>query len=728
MSSSQSGPRLLPGLVWCLIPAFWCNSPAHAGLFDSNLLGNPGFEDYYTGSGPDWQDGLVVQYNVQTANGTSRGVQPWTNVGSYVCAIRSDGPGSANGGDFFGMGGRFAAGAGSISTLRQDVDLAACGFQAVDLDSQTLVLSAGAYLSSWPSDGDTVAVRVEYLNTTGQSLGVAYDTGPQNVDTWTRYASPLVPVVPGTRFIRFDATFTKAAGTNNDGRIDDAWVVLFPASPPASPMSDRNLVCNPGFEQSTRGWTCPLGNPRTRLAGLDDVPVHGGQYALFGGQTGINGAARQSIAFQEFDPARYGFSDELLNDPQQIWFVKLSAWIYGLGEVGQAKLRLEMYDRYGTLLDAYDSGRVRANKSPRLFNFQIVLPPKTKQMVLIYDTLDTAGTNIDGYLDDVSLILSRVPYHPARIKALTAAHRGNSIVAPENTLSALRASIGAAHLAEFDVYPCQTGELVVMHDSTVGRTTDGTGNITSLSLAQLSVLDAGSWFSPDFTGEKVPTMAEAISTLLPHVTPLIERKGGSAAAYVSELQQLGVQQQVVIQSFDWNFLAQVHALDPTIRLGALGSGTLGASQIQQVRNAGASFIAWASGGVNATTLDMVHNADLDLFVWTVNNLTDVQYFISLGVDGIITDHPAAVSWITNPHWCRADFDVDGDVDPQDLLQFELCRTGPGVPWHDAWCGPTDIDVDWDVDQTDFGYFQRCFSDVDSVADPDCAAKPSRYGP
>ena len=95
---------------------------------------------------------------------------------------------------------------------------------------------------------------------------------------------------------------------------------------------------------------------------------------------------------------------------------------------------------------------------------------------------------------------------------LVEAHRGYSAIAPENTLASIRAGAGIADLTEWDVRVTADGALVVMQDSTVDRTTNGTGAVSALTLAQFQSLDAGSWFSPAYAGEPPPTMAEAITT------------------------------------------------------------------------------------------------------------------------------------------------------------------------------------------------------------------------
>src|SRR5664279_2601025 len=139
---------------------------------------------------------------------------------------------------------------------------------------------------------------------------------------------------------------------------------------------------------------------------------------------------------------------------------------------------------------------------------------------------------------------------PALGSVLVIGHRGNDLFAPENTVASFKAALGKADLVEFDGRLSSEGVLVVMHDDSVDRTTDGTGAIASLTLAQLQALDAGSWFSTNFTGERIPTLAQALQAILPQSTPLIHQYTGSAAQYVTALDQLGATTNVVVQSFD----------------------------------------------------------------------------------------------------------------------------------------------------------------------------------
>jgi glycerophosphoryl diester phosphodiesterase len=126
-----------------------------------------------------------------------------------------------------------------------------------------------------------------------------------------------------------------------------------------------------------------------------------------------------------------------------------------------------------------------------------------------------------------------------------------------------------------DVRVTADGQLVLMHDSTVDRTTNGTGSVASMTLAQLKTLDAGFWFSPAFEGEPVPTMAEVVAaSIAMDIEPLIERKTGTASVYHAEfLAESLASDEFRVIAFDWGFLDALDGLNPAYNLGALGSGT-----------------------------------------------------------------------------------------------------------------------------------------------------------
>ncbi len=219
------------------------------------------------------------------------------------------------------------------------------------------------------------------------------------------------------------------------------------------------------------------------------------------------------------------------------------------------------------------------------------------------------------------------------------AHRGYSSLAPENTIASCNAAREFADWVEFDVRVTLDDQLILMHDGTVDRTTNGAGDVGAQTLAELRQLDAGSWFSPDFSGELVPLMSEAVLATRPDMQPFIERKTGSAALYVDLIHALRIEHEAVIIAFDWDFLAEVEALSPAIRTGALGSEALTLAEIGAIQARGIDFIDWAHGTVTAETIDLVHAYGMELHVWTVNDANRMQTLIDGGIDGITTDDP-----------------------------------------------------------------------------------------
>ena len=222
---------------------------------------------------------------------------------------------------------------------------------------------------------------------------------------------------------------------------------------------------------------------------------------------------------------------------------------------------------------------------------------------------------------------------------LIVAHRGNSTFAPENTGAAFQAALGRADMVELDVNITLDGEFVVTHDAKVDRTSDGTGTISAMTLEELRNLDLGSWFHPAFAGERILTLEEALNAIIPHAVPLVERKAGSAEAYVAEIHRLGVATNIVLQSFDWSFITTVHQLDPTIPLAVLGQKTLDAATIDAILATGAETAAFHMNYVNPDGIALLKGAGLACFVWTVDGI-NIPKFIDMGVDGIISNDPA----------------------------------------------------------------------------------------
>jgi len=237
----------------------------------------------------------------------------------------------------------------------------------------------------------------------------------------------------------------------------------------------------------------------------------------------------------------------------------------------------------------------------------------------------------------------------ARPQILVIAHRGDSKVAPENTLPAFASAAKAgADFVELDYFHSADGVPVVFHDADLDRTTNAISmwgaskvKIGAKSLAELKELDAGSWFKPAFAGTRIPTLNEALDTIQPGSMTLIERKGGDPATCVNLLRERKLLDQVVVQAFDWAYLEGCHKLAPELVLAALGHNPFKPEQLDEIAKTGARIVAWEDRYSDASTIAAIHARDWKAWVWTVDKPERVTELVAAKVDGIITNRPAA---------------------------------------------------------------------------------------
>ena len=241
-----------------------------------------------------------------------------------------------------------------------------------------------------------------------------------------------------------------------------------------------------------------------------------------------------------------------------------------------------------------------------------------------------------------------------RDKPLVIAHRGASGVAPENTLAAFEVAISAgADAIELDVTRCSSGELLVIHDSTVDRTTNGSGLVHTMSYLVLRDLDAGCWFSEEFRGQQLPSLSEVLDSVGGRIKLNIEIKGHRLRDERIEVDIAGLVRQrhledsVVISSFNPLSLRRMRQIAPGIKRGLLYSSEMpfylarAWSRVLVSPDAlhphytmvDESYVRWA------------RRKGYRVNVWTVNHLPEMERLIALGVDGIITNHPSLLRGI-----------------------------------------------------------------------------------
>lgn len=246
-------------------------------------------------------------------------------------------------------------------------------------------------------------------------------------------------------------------------------------------------------------------------------------------------------------------------------------------------------------------------------------------------------------------------------------------VAPENTLPSFRKAFDdGAGFVELDVRGTKDGEVVVIHDATLNRTTNGRGPVNQRTLQELKALDAGYWFTPDggisypFRAKKIeiPTLEEFLSSF-PQARAVVEIKPGLppiTKKVVELIRRLGKENQVLLATEDDQIMKDMRAEIEGARLTVATGFSYGEV---------AAFIQWVTGArktafrppgqalqipceyrgitlVSDLSVEAAHEVGLEMFVWTVNDVGEMERLLALGVDGIITDYPARLRDLLKP--------------------------------------------------------------------------------
>jgi glycerophosphoryl diester phosphodiesterase len=237
---------------------------------------------------------------------------------------------------------------------------------------------------------------------------------------------------------------------------------------------------------------------------------------------------------------------------------------------------------------------------------------------------------------------------------LVVAHRGHRAAFPEQTLPAFEAAIALGCRAiEADLQLTRDGRLVMMHDLTVDRTTDGHGPVATATLAELEALDAGSWFDPRFAGTRIPTVEELLALAIPAgVTLCLEVKGTTeaapdvAVALVGLLRDRGLLDRVFVSSFDHAALATARRMAPDIllapeRLPEHAPPDPGEA-VRQARATGATVLQHRWDELTVEVVDALHAADVAVWTWPTDTLESIEVSVRTGADGVIGDD---VAWL-----------------------------------------------------------------------------------
>ena len=248
----------------------------------------------------------------------------------------------------------------------------------------------------------------------------------------------------------------------------------------------------------------------------------------------------------------------------------------------------------------------------------------------------------------------------AKPAPLVVAHRGASDEFPENTLPAFAEAVrvGAA-IVELDFHQTKDGVLVCLHDATLDRTTDARAvfggeklAVAARSAEELARLDAGRWKHARFAGTRIPTLAEALDVIQPRAITMIEHKAGRAEDLVELLRSKNLIERVLVQSFDWDWLATLHVLEPRIAIAALCGDPVTDARLDDVARTGAEILHWDHRRLRVE--DVAHMRERKFLVCTYTIDADVALVgaPSLGLDLVTTNVPARLVALIEAGHCR----------------------------------------------------------------------------
>ncbi|CAG0944938.1 glycerophosphoryl diester phosphodiesterase [Anaerolineae bacterium] len=247
---------------------------------------------------------------------------------------------------------------------------------------------------------------------------------------------------------------------------------------------------------------------------------------------------------------------------------------------------------------------------------------------------------------------------PISSKALIVAHRGGAALMPENTLAAFKNALKlGVDMVETDVHLSKDGEIIIMHDPNVATTTNGSGQISEMTLTELKKLNAATKNAKGgVTQQEIPTLAQVLDTVKAKSGIQIEiklkaggaRYPGIEKKVIDQVNALGMADKVIIISFDFPTLKEVKAIDPHIQTGAIVDArwfstrtTLSPDQVvaEIIDTSGADYFMPTSTTVTETLVRAVHARGLKIGTWTVNTAGEMSRLAGWGVDGITTNSP-----------------------------------------------------------------------------------------
>ena len=234
------------------------------------------------------------------------------------------------------------------------------------------------------------------------------------------------------------------------------------------------------------------------------------------------------------------------------------------------------------------------------------------------------------------------------------AHRGYKAKYPENTLVAFEAALNSgAKMIELDITLSKDRSMVVIHDDTLDRTSDGKGAVSDYSISELKNLDVGRWFNSEFAGEKISTLREVLGKVDRRAVVNIEIKSSAFEnpapvdaienQVIALVRKMNLVDSVIISSFETRFLERIAALEPALALGVISREPVDAATLENFTNLGLySWHAWHEI-LTIEQVERLHAVGLKVFSFTVNEPAVFLRLSEMGVDGVFSDYGPALT-------------------------------------------------------------------------------------
>jgi len=238
-------------------------------------------------------------------------------------------------------------------------------------------------------------------------------------------------------------------------------------------------------------------------------------------------------------------------------------------------------------------------------------------------------------------------------RPLVIAHRGYQAKYPENTLVAFQAAIDTgADMIELDVLWTKDRKMVVIHDESVDRTTNGQGMVSDYTHSELKELDAGSWFDARFKGERLPTLQEVLDLVKGQVFLNIEIKRSAYEPHhppdaiekqiVELVKQKNVVESVLISSFEWRVLERLAAMKEAPAIALLSGDPDEGNPLEACRKLEAFSWHPSSLALKEAHVRKMHEAGILVFPYKVDTAEDIKRMLEMDVDGLIVDDPLLI--------------------------------------------------------------------------------------